>query len=226
MISFGPLSAYLQTFFMVGLALRFCLVFLTLFGACCVSAVAAQSGSAAESQSWQPGQMRSLVGVRERGSDVAALKLDEQGRASIEVDGRQLSLNDLPLLHLRFDGRPDVLAMVISWRSDETGGAPGYVQIGLAPGSSFWFNLSESPRWKGNASKLGVTFLGPAGGDVRLESIGLHTNTFPSSLFAMLSQWTYFVPWSAASINSHLGLSMLGFAPMPVPAFFIGFFFG
>lgn len=208
---------------MFGSALRICVLSLTLLGAPYVPVAASQNGLSPESQGWQPGQMRSLVGVRERASNVAALKLDEQGRASIEVDGRQLQLEDLPLLHLSFDGRPDVLAMVISWRSDETGRAPNHVQIGLAPGSSFWFNLSESPGWRGSASKLGVTFYGPAGGEVRVDSIALHTNTFPSSLFAVLSQWTYFVPWSAASINSHLGLSMQGFAPMPVPAFFTGF---
>jgi hypothetical protein len=88
----------------------------------------------------------------------------------------------------------------------------------VSPGSSFWLDMRQSGDWSGRPSALAVIFLGPPGGEVRLEALSLHSAVFPATLFVALTQWTTFKPWSHASINSHLGLLSAGGAPYPAVA--------
>lgn len=177
-----------------------------------------ESGNTAtpESRQWGPPDIRIVAGEQLRpGGPTLTLQLDEQGRAIVEVDADELDLSGLPLLHLEFHQRPDVLAMIIASRTDERGARPSSRRIGVSPGSSFWLDMRQYGEWSGRPSALAVIFLGPPGGEVRLQALSLNPPVFPATLWVDLTQWTTFVPWSQASINSHLGLLAPGGAPYP-----------
>jgi hypothetical protein len=174
------------------------------------------SSAAPDSRLWGPGDFRIVAGEQlRRDGPALAVQLDEQGRAIVEVDADNLELAALPLLHLEFYQRPDVLAMIIASRTDERGARPTSRRVGVSPGSSFWLDMRQYGDWSGRPSDLAVIFLGPPGGEVRLQAMSLNPPVFPATLFVDLTQWTTFVPWTHASINSHLGLLSPGGAPYP-----------
>jgi len=170
--------------------------------------------STPDSRQWGARDFRIVAGeqVRSAAPEVA-VRLDDQGRAIVEVDADGIDLAALPLLQLEFRERPDVLAMVIASRTGERGARPRNRRIGVSPGSSFWLDMRQYGDWSGRPSALAVVFLGPPGGEVRLQTLALNAPVFPATLFVDLTQWTTFVPWTPASINSHLGLLSPGGAP-------------
>lgn len=173
-------------------------------------------GTAHERRDWASRDFRVVNGTQVRTEAAAAtIRLDEQGRAVVEVDAGNLDLAALPLLHLRFGGRPDVSALIVAWRTPDSGARPRNLRIGVSPSRSFWLDMREYGDWSGRATAIAVILLGPPGSEVELASLSLSPAVFPATLFADIAQWTVFVPWTHASINSHLGLLTPGNAPYP-----------
>lgn len=167
-------------------------------------------------QIWGPQHGRVVVGKETGRDDAITMEFDDAGRAVYEVEGRELALRDLPLLHLAFAEQSDAMALIIGWRTQAGGKQVYYRRVGVAPGRSFWLDMSGETRWSGNASTLAVIFLGPPGGRVALDALQLAPNRFPYSLYTRIAGWTTFVPWSHSSINAHLGVVTPGEAPYPV----------
>jgi len=174
------------------------------------------SGDTLERRDWAPRDFRVVNGTQVRMDDSAAtIRLDGQGRAVVEVDAGDLDLAGMPLLHLRFGEQPDVFALIVAWRTPESEAQPRNLRIGFSPNSSFWLDMREYGDWSGRATAVAVILLGAPGSEVELASLSLSPVVFPATLFADIAQWTVFVPWNHASINSHLGLLTPGNAPYP-----------
>ncbi|WOJ92978.1 hypothetical protein R0135_14475 [Congregibacter variabilis] len=175
-------------------------------------------GGKASGESWSYQDMRVVKGLPRQAGKATAIQFDAAGQAIVEVSARQALMEDLPLLHLDFKERSDVLAMIVSWRSAATGERLQYRRIGVSPGRSFWLNMASEQSWTGAASTLAVIFLGPPGGSVVLESMEILPAVFPYSMYPTLADWATFVPWQHSSINSHIGASSIATTTLPVLA--------
>lgn len=171
---------------------------------------------ATAAKTWTNRDMDVLVGLPVNARGVAAVRLDQSGRGVIEVATRNIALADLPYLQLRFRGRPDVLAMIVGWRTEASGRTIRNHRVGLSPGREIWLDMGDVRHWQGQATSLAVVFLGPPGGRVDLETISLRPQTIASSLRVQLDDWLTFVPWRQSSINAYIGVTAPGKTAYPV----------
>lgn len=171
---------------------------------------------ATTAKTWTNRDMDVLVGLPVNARGVAAVRLDQSGRGVIEVATRNIALADLPYLQLRFRGRPDVLAMIVGWRTEASGRTIRNHRVGLSPGREIWLDMRDVRHWQGQATSLAVVFLGPPGGRVDLETISLRPQTIASSLRVQLDDWLTFVPWRQSSINAYIGVMAPGKTAYPV----------
>ncbi len=171
---------------------------------------------ATTAKTWTNRDMDVLVGLPVNARGVAAVRLDQSGRGVVEVATRNIALADLPYLQLRFRGRPDVLAMIVGWRTEASGRTIRNHRVGLSPGRELWLDMGDVRHWQGQATSLAVVFLGPPGGRVDLETISLRPRTIASSLRVQLDDWLTFVPWRQSSINAYIGVTAPGKTAYPV----------
>ncbi|MFT4769736.1 MAG: hypothetical protein ACI8RN_002888 [Glaciecola sp.] len=167
---------------------------------------------------WSFNDIRVVKGMPLQAKSAVAIQFDDAGQAIIEVNARQAAMQDLPLLHLNFSGRSDVLALIVSWRNEASGGRLLYRRVGVSPGRSLWLDMSQERGWTSPAGTLAVILLGPPGGKVVLQSLEILPAVFPHSLYATLGEWRSFTPWQHSSINSHIGVTSPATTPLPVLA--------
>jgi len=87
--------------------------------------VASDEGQSSDAgQLWRSSDMRVLRGLPLQANGALAVQLDTSGQAIIEVRGGSASLRRQPLLHLQFRESPNVLGMVVTWRTDANRGRP------------------------------------------------------------------------------------------------------
>jgi hypothetical protein len=180
-----------------------------------IATIRDQSAPGPGREVWYAKDMQLLAGAKLNSASSHAVTLDPEGKSIMEIDGRGVLLSDLPLLHLKFRGRPDVLAMVVGWRSDAHDGAIRSRRIGFAPSTSFWLDMSSERDWTGRLSSLAVILLGDPGSEVELESVQMLPRVFPFTLFLPVSDWLSFVPWQFGNINTYSGVSVPGMTPYP-----------
>lgn len=201
--------------------LRTALICLAIAIALLLSAYAVLDKNSAEApataaKTWTNRDMDVMVGLPVNARGVAAVRLDQSGRGVVEVATPNISLAELPYLQVRFRGRPDVLAMIIGWRTEASGRTIRNHRVGLSPGRELWLDMGENRHWQGQATSLAVVFLGPPGGRVDLETLSLRPRTIASSLRVQLDDWLTFVPWRQSSINAYIGVMAPGKTAYPV----------
>lgn len=171
---------------------------------------------ATAAKTWTNRDMDVVVGLPVNAKGVAAVQLDKSGRGVVEIATHNLALADLPYLQLRFRGRPEVLAMIIGWRTEAGGRTIRNHRVGLSPGGELWLDMGDKRHWQGRATSLAVVLLGPPGGRVYLETISLRPRTIANSLRVHLDAWLTFVPWRQRSINAYIGILAPGKTAYPV----------
>jgi len=196
--------------------------------ACTLGHVARADNQPSTGLAWHADDMRMIVGTRVEAGKTFAIQLNDAGQAVVEVDANGAALDDLFLLRLRFEKRPEVTTMVLAWRKISPGARMVNRRFDITPRQTAWFNMGQDPEWRGRARTLGVIFLGSPGEQLALESIELLPPGFPQSWLANLVNWTAFVPWKQFSVNAHTGVEVTrtGFYPVPavVAVFFLGVF--
>jgi len=145
------------------------------------------------------------------------LQLDGEGRALITLPTPRIKSSNYPFLHLALTKAPKDLAVLILWRTAQTGEEVFIYQIPGNLGQSLWLATREVEAWTGDITSLGMMMQGQPGDDVILSDISFFAASLPHQLQTIYSDWTNFLPWSHSSINSHKGVRSVASSVYPVP---------
>lgn len=169
---------------------------------------------------WNPGTARVEIGTGTRTDQNLRLQLDAAGRGIIALPVSRAPASALAFLHLGFTHAPQDLAILILWRTAQTGAQVHVYELKENPGTSLWLETKELGRWSGDITSLGVMVNGLPGVAVTFKDISLLPASLSAQLQSIYADWTNFMPWRHSSINTHRGLgpTRSAFYPLAVIA--------
>ncbi len=145
------------------------------------------------------------------------LELNAAGMGIINLASIQIEASRYRFLHLNIEGSVSDPNVAIAWNRSDTGQKSYSSPVGRHAQGSLWLATNELKEWTGTISSLNLLVVGQAGEKVRVSDLSLFPASPTRQLRALYSDWTRYVPWSRAAMNTHTGVTQVSsFYPVPL----------
>lgn len=150
------------------------------------------------------------------------LELNVAGIGIVNLPNVQIAASNYPFLHLNIEGSSSDPQVAIAWTRRDTGQKSYSSVVGNHVRHSSWLATNELRDWTGHINSLNLVVSGQAGEVVRVSDFSLLPASPTRQLGAVYSDWTRYVPWTRAAMNTYTGVTQVSsFYPVPLIAAYL-----